>query len=189
MHKKENHLSAKREKKLKALGVQQSSSPISNTALESKKKRNRRFRRQKGKKNTEKHKDDKVVVNLSSVELSESESSLLSKGLGFCPRPKSYDRGKLVEDTNAFSRRMRLKSHFNGSPDTHAPEKYPEFVEKIDWQPPKQGRDLETFISSVESDIAKHKPPTPKHDNLKPSERSALHSLKNERRHYNKACR
>ena len=53
----------------------------------------------------------------------------------------------------------------------------PEFVEKSDWQPPKQGRDLETFISSVESDIAKHKPPTPKHDNLKPSERSALHSL------------
>ena len=72
---------------------------------------------------------------------------------------------------------MRLKSHFNGFPDTRAPEKYPEFVEKSDWQPPKQGRDLETFISSVESDIAKHKPPTPKHDNLKPSERSALHSL------------
>ena len=30
----------------------------------------------------------------------------------------------------------------------------------------------------MESDIAKHKPPTPKHDNLKPYERSALHSLK-----------
>ena len=75
---------------------------------------------------------------------------------------------------------MRLKSHFSGFPDTRAPEKYPEFVEKSDWQPraPKQGRDLETFISSVESDIAKHKPPLPKHDNLKPSERSALHRLK-----------
>ena len=30
----------------------------------------------------------------------------------------------------------------------------------------------------MKSDIAKHKPPTPKHDNLKPSERIALHSLK-----------
>ena len=29
----------------------------------------------------------------------------------------------------------------------------------------------------MESDIAKHKPPTPKHDNLKPYERSAVHSL------------
>ena len=37
---------------------------------------------------------------------------------------------------------MRLKSHFSGFPDTRAPEKYPEFVEESDWQPPKQGRDL-----------------------------------------------
>ena len=58
VHREENHLLAKREKKLKALGVQQTRSSLSNTALESKKKRNRRFRRQKGKKKTEKHKDD-----------------------------------------------------------------------------------------------------------------------------------
>ena len=91
--------------------------------------------------------------------------------------PKRYDRGKLVEDINAFSRRLRLKSYFHTFLDTRTYEKYPEFVEKSDWQPPKQSRDLETLISSVESDIAEHKPPTPKHDNLKPSERSALHSL------------
>ena len=47
VRREENHLLAKREKKLKALGVQQTSSSLSNTALESKKKRNRRFRRQK----------------------------------------------------------------------------------------------------------------------------------------------
>ena len=84
----ENHFLAKLKKKLKALCVRQSSSLLSNKALESKKKRNIRFRRQKGKKNTEKNKDDKVVVSLSSEELSESEPSLLSKGLGFCLRPK-----------------------------------------------------------------------------------------------------
>ena len=44
VRKDENHLLAKREKKLIALGVQQTSSSFSNTALESKKKRNRRFR-------------------------------------------------------------------------------------------------------------------------------------------------
>ena len=43
-------------------------------------------------------------------------------------------------------------------------QKYPEFVEKSDWQPPKLGRDPETFITSVES--AKHKPPLPKHDRV-----------------------
>lgn len=115
---------------IKALGVKQASSSLSNTALISKKRRKRRSRRHKGKKNTGKHKDVKVVVNLSSVELSESETSLLSKGLGFCPHPKSYDRGKLVEDTNAFSRRLRLKSHFHSFPDSRTPEIYPEFVEK-----------------------------------------------------------
>ena len=52
------------------------------------------------------------VVNLSSYDLTESEKTLLSKGLSFCPHPKDYDRGKLIEDTLAFSRRMRMKSHF-----------------------------------------------------------------------------
>ena len=121
--------------KNEALGVQQSRNHLSNTALESKKNRNRHFRRAKGKKNTEKHKYDKVVVNLSSVELSESQSSLLSKGLGFCPRPKSYDRGELVETTYAVSRRMYLKSCCRGFLDTRAPEKYPEFVESVTGNP------------------------------------------------------
>ena len=121
-----------------------------------------------------------LVFNLSSVDLTESENRLLSKGLGFCPRPKSYDRGNLLHDTKVFSRRMRLKSHFNDRDDTNrSSEKYPNFVPKSDWQPPKQGPDLETFISSMESDIASHKPSKPKHDNLTKSERSALYDLQN----------
>ena len=71
---------------------------------------------------------------------------------------------------------MRLKSHFHSFLDIRTPEKYTECVEKSDLQPPKHD-DLQTLISSVESDIVKHETPTPKHDNLKPSERSALHSL------------
>ena len=75
---------------------------------------------------------------------------------------------------------MRLKSHFNDRDDTNrSSEKYPNFILKSDWQPPKQGPDLETFISSVESDIASHKPSKPKHDNLTKSERSALYDLQN----------
>ena len=75
---------------------------------------------------------------------------------------------------------MRLKSHFNDRDDTNrSSEKYSSSIPKSDWQPPKQGHDLETFISSVESDIASHKPSKPKDDNLTRSERSALYDLQN----------
>ena len=124
-----------------------------------KKPRNRRFVRRQRREETSKTANDTPVVNLSSVDLTESENRLLSKSLGFCSRPKSYDRGNLLHDTKVFSRRMRLKSHFNDRDDTdRSSDKYPSFIPKSDWQPPKQGPDLETFISSVESDIASHKP-------------------------------
>ena len=55
------------------------------------------------------------------------------------------------------------------------------------WQPPKQGRNLETFIKGVESDITKHESQTPKHDNLKSSEGSALHSLQKRGHNYKTA--
>ena len=83
---------------------------------------------QRDEKETSKTANDTPVVNLSSVDLTESENCLLSKGLGFCPRPKSYDRGNLLHDTKFFSRRMRLKSHFNDRDDTNrSSEKYPSF--------------------------------------------------------------
>ena len=143
-----------------------------------KKPRNRRFFRRQRREETSKTANDTQVVNLSSVDLTESENHRLSKGLGFCPRPKRYDRGNLLYDTKVFSKRMRLKSHFNDRDNTNrSSEKYPSFVPKSDWQPPKQGPDLETFISCVETDIASHKPSKPKHDNLTKSERSALYDL------------
>ena len=91
---------------------------------------------------------DSVVVNLFSAELTESEKSLLSEDLNFCPRPNSYNKGKLVEDTKAFTMRMRLKSHFADRGDSHSQEKYPNVITKSDWRPPKQGRDLEAFCES-----------------------------------------
>ena len=56
-------------------------------------------------------------------------------------------------------------------------EEYPDFIPKSDWQPPKQGRDLEAFVNRVESAVRSHIPPKPKHDNLSKSDRSALYNL------------
>ena len=96
--------------------------------------RNRRFKRTTRQTDEQVTNLDSVVVNLSSAELTESEKSLFSKGLNFCTRPKSYDKGKLVEDSKAFTRRMRLKSHFADRGDSHSQEKYPDFIPKSDWQ-------------------------------------------------------
>lgn len=183
-----------------ALGVQTEVDIPPTEPTRSKTHRNRRFKRRTRTENNVENDKGTFVVNLSSKELSEPEKALLSKGLSFCPRPKGYDRGKLIEDTMAFSRRMRLKSHFSNvdkfdnaidpddDPDnpsqttdvsdtSDSGEKYPKFIPKSGWQPPKQGRDLETFVNSVESDITSHKPSKPRHDNLSRSERNTLHSL------------
>ena len=166
--------------KLKALGVDHVVDPPTSHSVKCKKSRNRCFFCRQRREETSKTANDTPVVNLSSIDLTESENHLLSKGLGSCPSPKSYDRGNLLHDTKVFSRRMRLKSHFNDRDDTNcSSEKYPSCVPKSDWQPRKQGPDLETFIISVESDIASHKPSKPKHDNLMKSKCSACYDLQN----------
>ena len=159
------------------MGIHRTSECQASQSGDGKLPRSRRFKRKTRQTDEQATNLDSVVVNLSSAELKESEKSLLSKGLNFCPRPKSYDKGKLVEDTKAFTRRMRLKSHFADHSDSRSQEKYPDFIPKSDWQPPKQGRDLEAFVNRVESAVRSHIPPKPKHDNLSKSDRSALYNL------------
>ena len=163
-------------KKLNAFGVRSATAVTPLTAAKARNLVIDALNAGKAFKNGEKGSDN-FVVNLSSHDLSRSEKSLLSKGLGFCPRPKGYDHGKLTEDTLAFSRRMRLRSHFikvdlfdntidpNNDPENpsqtaninytaDSEEKYSTFIPKNHWQPPRQGHDFETFVSSVDFDIA-----------------------------------
>ena len=144
---------AKRSKKLKDLGIHRTSECQASQSVDGKLPRNRRFKRTTRQTDEQVTNLDSVVVNFSSAKLTESEKSLLSKCLNFCPRPKSYDKGKLVEDTKAFTRRMRFKPRFANHGDSHSQEKYPDFIPKSDWQPPKQGRDLEAFVNCVESAV------------------------------------
>ena len=57
----------------------------------------------------------KDIVNLSSYVLTKSETSVLSKGLGFCPTPGAPDIGKIIQDLDTFKRRTRLNLFFSGS--------------------------------------------------------------------------
>ena len=48
-----------------------------------------------------------IVVTLSSRELTPAETSLLSKGLSFCPASKKIDTFSLRKDLSDFVRRLR----------------------------------------------------------------------------------
>lgn len=73
-----------------------------------KKRRNRHFKRRSRVINNNSH----TVVNLSSHQLTESETSLLSGGLNFCPVPGPINETKLSEELDNFARSLRIKEHF-----------------------------------------------------------------------------
>ena len=56
------------------------------------------------------------VVNLSSIPLTQGQIDALEKGLTFCPTPRSINLVQLWDDLDKFSRRLRLKKHFDGLP-------------------------------------------------------------------------
>ena len=56
-----------------------------------------------------------AVVNLSGRNLSQSEISLLSKGLKFISTPKSINMSEIKEDLEKFGRNLRLKLHFRNN--------------------------------------------------------------------------
>ena len=119
------------------------------------------------------------IINLSSLNLSASETRLLNKGLGYCPTPRSINTLELNQDLESFCRRMRLKEFFfDKQQDTYAAYPINPFKPKSTWNPPKRNHHLEIFLEKVCSnikqiDLNRHV------DNLSANERHALRDLRN----------
>ena len=75
---------------------------------------------------------EKRIVNLSSIRLTPSETSILQKGLNFCPTPPSPRIEELDKDIDSFARRIYLKEY-------HASED----LEDIAFETPYQSSTLE----------------------------------------------
>lgn len=60
-------------------------------------------------------------INLSTVQLSESEIKLLSRGLSFVPTPKGINWTEVQADINEFARRLSLKEYFHQNNDPSQP--------------------------------------------------------------------
>ena len=57
-----------------------------------------------------------TVFTLSNKVLSQTETSVLEKGLGFVPTPNMINEADLRRDFNDFSRKMKYKLHFTDEP-------------------------------------------------------------------------
>ena len=92
------------------------------------------------------------MVNLSRINLNQSEIDLLEKGLNFIPAPKTVMKEPILESANQFGRRLKLAYYYRKSK-SHFKQN---FVPKSTWVPPKKDIPKVIFdtIKNIESDIS-----------------------------------
>ena len=126
------------------------------------------------------------IVNLSSYTLTKSETSVLSKGLGFCPTPGAPDIGNIIQDLDVFKRKTRLNLFFSGfNEDTKEQNtqlgvpfecKSLKLKSTFNLVGPFQ---LETMFYSIEQDLHRLKYRQPRKKNLTKEEYQSIKSLRN----------
>ena len=117
----------------------------------------------------------KNVVNLSKRNLTDSEISLLSKGLNFIPTSNRIDKAKLKRELEALGRMLRLKSHFRNEEKDFDPEK---FKPKSTFNPCNKDTAIEIYMGSLEEKQMKIEIPKDKFNSLTSKEQKALYDLK-----------
>ena len=122
--------------------------------------------------------DTTSVINLSQTPLSYDESSVLARGLTFCPTPRRINWSEVSADINDFTRHMRLTEYFHDYNNASNPNQTNPFHNKSSWTPPTN-RDsaLNAYIDAIKHDISisnlNHIT-----DNLTSHERQSLRNLK-----------
>ena len=71
---------------------------------------------------------DRRIVNLSNLQLTQSETNLLRKGLNFCPTPPPPRIEDINKDIDTFARRLTLREY-------HTPENLDEITDSPGYQP------------------------------------------------------
>ena len=122
-----------------------------------------------------------VVTIPPDLPLTDSERSVLAKGLKFVPNPGSLDFYTAKADTESFFRRLRLKAHFHNQTSISQRDVFEAAnPKKSSWSPPEgQFGSLDLFIRQCRHEIdqlPKFRPKRP--SNLTPLEFEALKSLR-----------
>ena len=124
--------------------------------------------------------DPHTVVNLSEIQLSPAEVTVLSS---FCPTPPQLNTFQLQNVLEDFYRHLRLKEVFYDSEESDGEEYQPNpFTRrKKRWTPPKNREPaLESYIQAWNESVHERAPPPEKNkDNLTREEMVTLKSLRN----------
>ena len=116
------------------------------------------------------------ILNLSQIKLSQSQISLLGRGLTFVKTPRRVPLNEVLTAFSAFERRMHIQYHFRD----HNSEK-PTFYKKSNWDPPvPECTPIHDYLSCVQNDIRNlYTHPKQNPQNLTKNELEALNELKN----------
>ena len=118
----------------------------------------------------------KNVVNLSKQNLTDSEISLLPKGLNFVPTSNTIDKAKLKMELEALDRILRLKWHFRNEENEFDLD---QFKPKSTFNPCNKYAAIEVYMRSLEEKLMKIEISKDKYNNLTSKEQQALYDLKN----------
>ena len=117
------------------------------------------------------------VINLSNRALSDSEISVLSKGLKFVVTPKELDQSQIKMDLESFGRRLRLKWHFRESEEF---SEFPIFRPKSKFNPRNKDIAIEVYLSKLEEEIMNISANGNNFSNISREERAALNGLESD---------
>ena len=124
-----------------------------------------------------------VICSPPTINLTQSEKSILSKGLKFIPLEKFFNHQKAMDDAHRFMRTLRLKFYFanknNKNSNNNPQDVFAKFeAKKSNWTPPAGESDaLDYFIKKTTQDLSRVNPPPLKRSNITHDERQALLSL------------
>ena len=119
-------------------------------------------------------------MNLSSKQFTTPEYNLLNKNLNFCPSPGKYNKATLQKDIEAFTRRIKLKAHFNNENEPNDGQRKNFYVKSNStWTPHNPHHTIKTFVEALTNEI-KSLPDTyidTRKNNLTKDETKALHDF------------
>ena len=126
--------------------------------------------------------ENKLVINLSNIPMTEAQERLLTLGPKFCPTPRSINTDQLSEDVREGCRRVRLQEwHHTSDTDDSADEEAsaPKFYKPTGFMPPAgHDKTLDAYCNILQSRTDTYSAPKFQHDNLTTDEHRALKELR-----------